>query len=363
MKRTTTSIWERFLDANWSRMCYTYYKFRQRVGLLAPPEDVQWLATARCNLRCRHCGSDAGAPAPDELTTDEMKEVIDDLAYLQTRFLTLTGGEPLLRDDLFELLHYAAERGIEYNLVTNSTFVPRLEKRLRELPPASVKVSIDGPPGTHAFIRGDEENFEACMYALTFFKTLGIETRVICTTLNQWNVDEVEELFRYVRSSDATFWEFHIAVMEGRARDNADRMGLSAEQTRRVFEFVIDNRHLFPIFMGEGCGHVGALTRYLYEGRRFFCGAGWSTFTIMPNGDVAGCPAFEGRWTEGNVRRSSVVELWRHGFERFREIYRHLDAECRRCRYLPACHGGCWMQRRTGDHCFKRIWEKMEVEV
>ena len=61
-----------FLDRNWSKVCYTYYRMRQKTGLLSPPEDVQWLATARCNLRCRHCGTDAGAPAPDELTNEEI---------------------------------------------------------------------------------------------------------------------------------------------------------------------------------------------------------------------------------------------------------------------------------------------------
>ncbi len=348
----------RFLDRNWSRVCYTYYRFRQKAGMLSAPEDVQWLATARCNLRCKHCGTDAGAAAPDELTTDEIKAVLDELADLGTLYLTLTGGEPLVREDLFEVLHYAAALGIQYNIVTNATFVPKFEEEFRKLPPASVKVSIDGPPETHAYIRGDGNNFEACMHALTFFKSLDISTRVICTTLNQRNVGEVEELFKYVRSSDATFWEFHLPTLEGRAAANADWMCLTQQQTRWMFDFILENKHLFPIFMGEGCGYTGAFTRRIYDGRRFFCGAGWSTFTLMHDGRVAGCPAFEKQWTEGSVRETSVTDLWRNGFKRFREIYKHLDAECRRCTYLNACHGGCWMQRRTGDHCYKEVWEE-----
>jgi radical SAM protein with 4Fe4S-binding SPASM domain len=350
----------RFLDRNWSKVCYTYYRLRQKAGLLPPPEDVQWLATSRCNLRCKHCGTDAGAAAPDELTTDEIKAVLDELADLGTVYLTLTGGEPLLRENLFEVLHHAAQLGIQYNIVTNATFVPKFEKEFRKLPPASVKVSIDGPPETHAYIRGDKDNFEACMYALTFFKTLGIETRVICTTLNQLNINEVEELFRYVRSSDATFWEFHRPISEGRAAANSDWMFLADEQTKWLFDFILESQHLFPIFMGEGCGYAGSITRRLYDGRRFFCGAGWSTFTIMHDGRVAGCPAFEKEWTEGSLRDTSVSELWQNGFRRFREIMRDLDPECRRCKYLSACHGGCWMHRRTGDHCLKEIWEKMK---
>jgi radical SAM protein with 4Fe4S-binding SPASM domain len=358
-----TSILEttcsRFLDGNWSRVCYAYYRMRQKAGLLAPPEDVQWLATSRCNLHCRHCGTDAGAAAPGELTTNEIKGVLDELAALGTTYLTLTGGEPLMRKDLFEVLHYAAGLGIQYNIVTNAAFVPDFEHEFGKLPPASVKVSIDGPPETHAYIRGDRGNFEACMHALTFFKTLGIDTRVICTTLNQRNIGEVEELFRYVRSSDATLWEFHRPTLEGRAAVNSGWMYLTQEQLTGLFRFIMENQHLFPIFMGEGCGYTGAITRRIYDGRRFFCGAGWSTFTIMHDGSVAGCPAFEKQWTEGSVREKSVTELWRTGFTRFREIYRNLDDECRRCRYLSACHGGCWMHRRTGDHCLKEVWENM----
>ncbi len=350
-----------FLDRNWARLWQTFFAIKRRLGFLHAPDDVQWLATGRCNLSCRHCGSDAGAVVPQELTTAEMRAVIDDLALLRVQYLTLTGGEPLLRDDLFELLGYAATKGIRYNLVTNSTFVPRFAEHLTRLPPAAIKVSIDGVPATHAAIRGDPDNFRACLAALTFFKQLGIDTRVICTTLNQQNLPELAELFKYVLSSDASFWEFHLPIFEGRAVTNKSWSHIRKDQVEQVFRFVLDHQALFPIFLGEGCGHCGHLTRHLYLGRRFFCGSGWTTFTIMPNGDIAGCPAFKPEWTESNVRHESVLSAWQHRFTRFREVHRHLDQECRDCPHLAACNGGCWLHRRTGDHCYRDIWEKMSV--
>lgn len=242
----------------------------------------------------------------------------------------------------------AVETGWEFQDVLRNA------ERLRQLPPAAVKVSVDGTPETHNRLRGGK-NFQACMEALEFFETQGVSTRVLCTTLNQRNFAELEAMFTYVRASAANFWEFHLAIREGRAAANQDWMVLERHQVAELFRFILENRKVFNIFLGEGCGYLGALTPALYGGRRFFCGSGWNTLTLMPNGDVAGCPAFDAPWTEGNVREQSVRSLWEHRFERFREEL-NLPKECRDCDYLPACGGGCWMMRRTGDHCFKDLW-------
>ncbi|MBI4833783.1 MAG: radical SAM protein [Planctomycetes bacterium] len=344
----------RFLDYNWANIWNTIYRIKGKAGLLPQPEEVQWLTTGRCNLSCAHCGTNAGHKSEDELTTREIKQAIDELALMGTKLLELTGGEPLLREDLWEVLHYAKEQGIKYSLVTNGAYVPRYEKELKALPPAAVKVSVDGIPKTHNGLRG-ADNFDACMQALKFFEGLNIGTRVLCTTLNQRNFQELEELFLHVRASSANYWEFHLCVREGRAKTNQDWMYLDKNQIKQLFRFILANKNVFNIFMGESCGYIGSYTRRLYD-HRFFCGCGWRTFTIMPNGNIAGCPAFETQWTEGNLRQKSLRWLWQNRFERFRQ-QTDLTDDCRKCDYLPACGGGCWMMRRTGDHCYKEIWE------
>ncbi|MBI4612116.1 MAG: radical SAM protein [Planctomycetes bacterium] len=343
-----------FVDRNWARICRTYFKLRGLLRVPARPDSVQWLTTSACNLRCAHCGTNAGRPARDELSTAEMKDIVDQLAALGTDEIQLTGGEPLVRPDLFEILRYAAARGIRYTLVTNGTHVARFAKELSELPPAAIKVSVDGIPATHDRLRG-AANFDAAMRALEFFRDLPVGTRVLCTTLNRANCPELHELFGHVRASAATHWEFHLCIREGRAQENAGWMFLTREEVEALFRFILQNKGRFPIFLGEG--YYGPLTPALTD-QRFFCGSGWSTFTIMPNGDVAGCPAFEARWTEGNVRDRPLAWIWRHRFERFRRLADDLPESCRRCDYLQACGGGCWMERRTGDHCFRDVWEK-----
>jgi radical SAM protein with 4Fe4S-binding SPASM domain len=346
---------DRFVESNWVNLWRTVHGIKRASGLPTPPVDVQWLATERCNLSCAHCGTNAGKKNPEELTTEEIKRAIDELALLGTELFQLTGGEPLLREDLWEVLEYAASRGLGYSMVTNGTFVPQFEKQFRKLPPEAIKVSVDGTPDTHNKIRG-AENFHQCMTALSFFEDLGIRTRVLCTTLNQMNFPELEEMFRHVRASGANFWEFHLAVREGRAKANQDWMYLSKDQIAELFRFIILGRSVFNIFMGESCGYLGHYTLSLYN-HRFFCGCGWNTFTIMPNGDISGCPAFEKEWVEGNIREHSLTHFWHHGFARFREKL-ELPEDCQKCDYLPACGGGCWMMRRTNDHCYKEIWEK-----
>jgi radical SAM protein with 4Fe4S-binding SPASM domain len=281
-----------------------------------------------------------------------MKRVIDDLAALGTELIQLTGGEPLTRPDLFEILRHAADRGIDYGLVTNATLVDRYREELRALPPAAVKVSVDGPPALHDRIRG-ARNFEQCLAALDLFRELGVGTRVLCTTVNRWNLPELPVLYGHVATSAATRWEFHLCVREGRAKTHAPLMFLERSQLATLFRFVLDYGRYFPIGFAEE--YFGPYTRALC-GQRFFCGSGWNTFTIMPNGDVAGCPAFESRWTEGNLREKPVGWIWHNRFERFRKAA-DLPEDCRRCPHLPACGGGCWMMRRTGDHCTRDIWE------
>ena len=359
MKLGLRERFHNFLDCNWVQIWNTAHQIKRRMGLQSPPIDVQWLTTAGCNLRCAHCGTNAGERTQEELTTAEIKTVIDDLAILGTRLLQLTGGEPLTRKDLWEVLAYAAEKGIEYSLVTNGSFVMRQAEALRQLPPQAVKVSVDGLRDTHNQLRG-ADNFEDCMQALSFFEEIGVGTRVLCTTLNQRNFPELDDMLSMVRASEANFWEFHLAVREGRARDNQAWMYLEREQLVSLFRFVLLNRKVFPLFLGEGCGYLGAYTGSLYDGRRFFCGSGWNTFTIMPDGKVAGCPAFQDDWIEGNVREHAVTWLWENRFQRFRD-QAELPDDCRNCGYLPACGGGCWMMRRSGDHCYKDIWERTDL--
>jgi len=344
-----------FLDRNWVSLWRTIHSLKQRAGFLNPPVDVQWLATRRCNLSCAHCGTDAGARDPDELTTEEIKKAIDELALLGTELFQLTGGEPLLREDLWDVLTHTASRGIDYALVTNGTFVRDFSAEFRRLPPVAVKVSVDGISSRHDELRG-APNFDRCMEALEFFEKLGVGTRVLGTTVNQRNFPELDQMLPCVRASGANYWEFHLAVREGRAKTNEEWMHLDREQVEGLFRFIIENKRVINTFMGEGCGYLGRFTPILYN-NRFFCGCGWNTFTIMPDGDVAGCPAFEKNWIEGNIRERPLTWLWKNGFKRFREEL-ELPEDCGKCEYLPACGGGCWMMRRTGDHCYKEIWEK-----
>jgi radical SAM protein with 4Fe4S-binding SPASM domain len=344
---------QRFFTANAGLVWETYYKLRRRLGMLEPPELVQWLTTHACNFKCEHCGTNAGEARPDELTTAEVKGLIDELADMGTDLFALTGGEPFMRPDLFDVLEHARSRGVRFTITTNGSLVPQFERQLREITPCAMMISVDGLGETHNEFRKESGSFAKCLDSMKILADIGIQTRAFSTTLNQQNVTQLEQMFQRISRSGATYWRLQTIVPEGRA-ENKDWLFLTKDQWRYVMRFIVEKRRYFDIEMCEGMGFCGPYERDV-RANRFFCGSGWNTCIVLADGKVAGCPAFRDEWIEGSIREHSFAWLWHNKFQRFRNL--ELDEECRECEHVSACRGGCWMLRRFGLHCFKEVWD------
>ncbi|MFH1239768.1 MAG: radical SAM protein [Candidatus Diapherotrites archaeon] len=340
---------------NYGLINHNIYKIKNKLSILDGPTYVQWLATHDCNYSCAHCGTSAGKALKDELTTNEIKKVIEDMGEMGVKLLSVTGGEPLLRKDLFEMLHLAKSKGMHVGFVTNGSLVSKYKKEIKELEPYSMMVSIDGIKETHNFLRGNEAHFDKSIEAVEFFNKINVPIVSIATTVNKKNLNELEELKKIVMTSGATHWRINIAIPEGRAKDK-DWMQLNDDELRQLFEFIKKTKGEFNIEICEGAGYLGKLDKDLRK-MPFFCGCGWNTFTIMANGYVMGCPIFENQeeLSEGNVRQNSIKEIWENKFERFRNL--QLDETCNSCNNVNACRGGCWMMRLFDAHCLKETWE------
>ena len=350
---------DRFIRANSGLVWQTYYKLRRHLGMLEPPELVQWLTTYACNFRCEHCGTNAGEARPDELTTGEVKGLVDEIAEMGTNVFALTGGEPFMRPDLFEVLAHAQDKGLLFTITTNGSLVPQFEEQLREITPAAMMISVDGFGQTHNEFRRDIDSFRKCLDSMRLLEDIGIRTRAVSTTLNQQNVEQLETMFEHISRSGATYWRLQTIIPEGRA-ENKEWLFLTRDQWRYVIRFIMEKRRSFNIEMCEGFGFCGPYEERV-RGSDFFCGAGWNTCIVLANGDVAGCPAFRDQWIEDNIRKHSFTWIWHNRFQRFRNL--ELDEECRECEYVSACRGGCWMLRRFGVHCFKEVWDENATDV
>lgn len=343
-----------FYKKNYGKIWNAVYKFKKKLSFLEAPIYVQWVATHRCNYSCEHCGTNAGLALSNELSTQEATTLINEMADMGVKFLSVTGGEPLLRKDLFQILKLAKKRGIKVGFVTHGRLASNFKNEIKELQPYSMMVSLDGLKETHNKLRGNNANFGQSLAIVKFFKEIKIPRISVSTTVNQRNFKELEELKEIIFNSGANYWRINIAIPEGRAKDK-QWMYLNNDQLLKLFEFINKNRKKFKIEICEGAGYLGEGDTKLKD-TPFFCGCGWNTCTIMADGDVMGCPIFENKkeHREGNIRDNSFKEIWENKFERFRNL--KLPDDCNSCEHINACRGGCWMMRIFDAHCLKEVW-------
>jgi radical SAM protein with 4Fe4S-binding SPASM domain len=342
-------------EANYGKIWTNIYKLKKSLSFLEAPTYVQLVITHKCNYCCEHCGTSAGQPLPNELSTQELMSLISEMGNMGVKYLSVTGGEPLLRKDLFQILHHAKQVGMKVGFVTHGGLVSEFKEKISQLKPYSMMVSIDGLKETHNKLRGDNANFDKSLNAMKFFAEIKVPRRSISTTVNKRNFEDLEELKKIIFSSGANHWRINIAIPEGRAKSK-EWMHLSESQILKLFQFIKENKKKFKIEICEGAGYLGEWDSRLRD-TPFYCGCGWNTCTIMADGTVMGCPVFEDKemHSEGNIRDSSFKQIWENKFERFRKL--KLPDDCNSCKHLNSCRGGCWMMRIFDAHCLKEVWE------
>lgn len=318
---------------------------------LAVPRLVQWMATFRCGLRCPHCLADANASNSAEMSLTQTQRLIDEVADLGVEEFLITGGEPMARPDLPEVIRLLRRRGVQYSLNT-ACFPPTgVQAAMEQYPPSFVAVSVDGPPEVHDAFRGRRGAFDEAMEAIRFYRELcgGVAAG---TTVTSVSFPCLDSTFLAVVASGATRWGIHLLVSEGRAADRKD-LFLSRPQLRRLLEFVAAKRNYFPIQMADEMGYCGDWEP-LVRDRPLVCGAGRAQCVILPDGEVVPCTTLDRSCSAGNVLRQPLAEIWRDGFVELRRW--RPGGRCIRCRYRWACRGGCWLQRRSGQACYRDVW-------
>lgn len=327
--------------------------FFQENGYTRAPLLVQWMATARCALACPHCLS-ASSGSSKELDLREVEGFLDQVAGLGVYELLLTGGEPLLRPDLSGVIRLLEERKIRWSLNTARGPSPEVEKAMEHWPPSFVAVSIDGPEEYHDAFRGRSGAFEEALRAVRLFKEMTRGDVACGTTVTRRNLSLLDETLRIVMGSGADLWGLHLVFPEGNASGKPELM-LSRKELGRLIQYAADRRVHFPVTLGDELGYCGQWEPLLRD-EPFFCAAGRAQCVVLPDGHVVPCTTFDTSTSAGSIRQQSLAEIWRQGFGELRKGL--LTAECRECRYAPACGGGCWLQRRHGVHCYRSVWSK-----
>lgn len=338
-----------------------------------PLHTLFWETTLRCNARCAFCGSGCGENTcfPDELTTEEISTALHRLAEQQPVkdvMINVTGGEPLLRQDVFEVMTQAVSWGFSWGMVTNGSLItPQVIRRMKESGMKTLTVSLDGCAATHEHLRRlPSGSLDRILAGLRQIAAEGfLDHLQVTTVVNRQNLDELEALRALLLPIGLNSWRVVTADPIGRAKDNAhillDRAGMS-----RYFAFMEQYRQDTTLPVLPSCSHYFGAWESRLRTRCFDCGAGTRVMSILYNGDIFVCPNVERRpeLIQGNVRTHDLAERWQNGFGFFRQKHRTLSERCRTCDERDSCRGDSlhtWdFDTRTPRFCIRDFYDEQQ---
>lgn len=318
-----------------------------------------WELTQRCNLQCRHCGSDCTSSfLGRELSMEDALHVAKDLGAFEIEKIVFSGGEPLLCPYWKELAQAFCGK-IELGMVTNGTLVTKeTAKELKHCGFSLISVSMDGMEESHD-IRRKKGSFKACLDAVSNILASGLATGVN-TTVTKDNIDELPEMFELLRSIGVTSWQLQPAVPSGRMSEHWDELPSENEIWTMIrFAYEHNSSGIHPaIFLSETVGYYSMMetrARQLAYGWDKLpvwkgCPAGINSMGILSTGELVGCISLR----DDFFKERNVHELWRDGmtisdywnspsaFEWRRKLSSEkLSGKCRECQYAVCCLGGC----------------------
>jgi len=339
--------------------------YQERTGIKAP-RIIAWEITRSCNLSCAHCRAAAEfGHYHGELTLDQIKSNIDDIVTISNPIIILTGGEPLMRPDIWEIIDYAHEKGAMPVIGTNATLITdEIAAKMAAHKIPRISVSVDFPTAAeHDEFRGQVGCFDATIEGIKLAKKhgVGVQINMTVTTLNADKVEAVHDL-----AVELGIDAFHIFMLvpTGRGSDLLDKE-LPPEEYERVLEWAYHRQKTSPLhFKPTDAPHYYRIIRQLAkkEGKQVMreeygldamtrgCLGGITFCFISHTGDIQPCGYFDRQL--GNVKEKPFSEIWTESrvFNDLRD-YSLLKGKCGACEYKAVC-GGCRARALevTGDY-------------
>lgn len=335
---------------------------------------VVWNATRRCNLKCIHCYAHAkDQTAPDELTTEEGKRLLDDLAQFGAPVVLFSGGEPLMRPDLIELADYAVNKGMRAVISTNGTLItPEVAQSLKAVGLSYVGISLDGLEAVNDRFRGVKGAFRMAMKGIEACQKAGIKVG-LRFTMNRFNAGEIPSIFDLLEQHDIPRVCFYHLVYAGRGSKLMDE-DLSHEETRKAVDLIIDrtqdlHRRGKPKEVLTVDNHADGPYVYLRLLREASPKAPEVLELLKMNegnssGRGIGCVSWDGNvyadqfwrhYSFGNVRLRPFSQIWSdlsNGLMmKLKDKKPYVKGRCAQCRWLDVCGGNFRVRAEaaTGD--------------
>jgi radical SAM protein with 4Fe4S-binding SPASM domain len=303
--------------------------------------SVTWNVTSKCNFSCKHCY----VPPPEQrdLSSQEARKLINRLADFNVQKLYISGGEPLLRGDLFDLIKCASDLGLRVATITNGWHMTR-EKALlfKSSGVDQVSVSVDGIGKTHDEFRNKVGSFARCKKAIELLKNAGVNT-YLSPTFSKHNLNELPRLFSLALELGVNF-SIKVMIPMGQAKVLSEYC-LSPEEHKHLYEYLLAKETEFDGKMDivTTCNPYSVLFKDKHklasDRIRGGCTAGISILCISADGRILPCSRLQ--VVLGNIRVDSLADVW-YGSEILNELRdrENLKGKCGECRYRNWC-GGC----------------------
>lgn len=322
------------------------------------PLAAVWEITMGCNMRCRHCGSGCKNPLPGELTTEESLELCKQLGELGLKWVTVSGGEALLREDWHIIARALTDNGVTPLLITNGWIVDEdIIKKAEDAGIESFSMSLDGVRETHDYMRMPG-SFDRIMNVYDKMENTKLVKAAI-TTVNKRNLSELKEMKKILLEKKVKLWQLQIGLPMGNLKENSD-LALEPEQVNEIIDFAYEtiNDTGITVYLADCIGYynrkeIAVRDKTFGEKNVMWsgCTAGKRSMGILHDGSILGCTSIrDPQFIEGNIRNTPLKEIWNNSnsFSWSRTISKEkLKGFCSKCGYGDVCLGGCPNTRLT----------------
>lgn len=322
------------------------------------PKWIAWEITRRCNLRCVHCrsSSEAEVKGHPDFPIEEAYRVLDDIASYAKPVVVLSGGEPLLRKDVFEIARYGSDKGLRMCLATNGVLVTdEICERIKSSGIRIVSLSLDGSTeDVHDDFRSQEGAFSGTINAARLFREHGIEF-IVNSSFTKRNQEEIPRVYRLAKELGATAWYMFMIVPTGRGEEIMNEL-ISKEDYEELldwhYQMEKDEKdmlvrptcapHYYRVVLQksrEDRKRWERRTLKFSTGGAKGCIAGQLICLLDVDGNVLPCSYFPK--SAGNIREQSFKDIWENS-ELFQELrdFKSYKGRCGSCEYINVC-GGC----------------------
>ena len=314
-------------------------------------------------MNCLHCGSDCKKNSEtNDMPLSHLLPVLNEIKLNQPSVKTIVftvGGEPLVRNDIFNCGREITKKGFYWGMVSNGQLIDA--STMRELSNnglCSLSIDIDGLRDSHNWLRQSPISFDKIFNAIEYIRDAPHLIWDVITCVNRRNLNQLRQLKKLLIEAGVKRWRSFTIVPMGRAKKNND-LQLSDPEFKDLMEFIKETRYEGKIDLSYAC--EGYLGEYEMKVRKhnFKCVAGINTASILTNGDISGCLSIRSQYNQGNIYHDSFWDIWTNRFEKYRNHDWMRTGECKDCQVFEKCQGnGMHLRNDDGSlmNChYKRI--------